>query len=183
MYQQRSSLFCVVHSSILASRKVPVPSRRCLLRCAKSFVVAVINRPQQSHSFLLSSRASSSTLLPTLIGTIASQLIRSILISSWVLSCSCRYCNDASARPFQKPHARLHSLGYVNGICGLGPSPIRYLIGGTTTAKTGPMQPRMTDQKIAGFWFTAHLMYCLGDWKMLTGAIAAGDVVRGVQEW
>lgn len=51
-----------------------------------------------------------------------------------------------------------HSLGYVRGICGLGPSPMARLIGGTVKAMTGPMLPTTRDQKMAGLLRAAHRM-------------------------
>lgn len=63
-------------------------------------------------------------------------------------------------------------LGYVNGICFRGPSPNLCLNGGTVTHIIGPTQPTTIDQKMAGLTRAAQRMYCVGELKNSTGAMA-----------
>jgi len=59
-------------------------------------------------------------------------------------------------------------LGYVRGIFGIGSSPSTRRIGGTTRNIAGPIEPRINDQKMAGFSIAAQRRYRTG-WEKNRG--------------
>lgn len=69
---------------------------------------------------------------------------------------------DDPLGPNQQATSRRNVLGYVKGICGLGPSPNMRLTGGTATTMTGPTQPTTIDQKMAGLTCIAQRTYARG---------------------
>lgn len=116
----------------------------------------------------------------SLMGSDVDPLVLFEVLAKWLHLRS--HCRHAGKRAFL--------LGYVKGICGLGPSPKYFLTGGTTTCQgprqcllacwvqrvnhtmtTGPMPPRTMLQKMAGFCRAAQLMYVRGASKNWTGAI------------